>query len=603
MKKYKAFPPETTIANIRTALHKLGLLLHESHILHRDFYSCRVILGNKDLLPLNIGTNGKGRSFEYSLASGYAEFMERLQNQLLLNSKKMLTSKTFNVYSVASSDDSSICKATYSLDEQYIETSMLDPMVCEELARMSGFSCSQQFINELKMFKQGNKSLCVPFYDVQSNIERLFPIEILLLLTGSNGMASGNTPKEAILQSICEIFERFVISELYWKGVTPPTIPLSSFSDGHIKDVIIRYIEENEDYTVAVKDCSLGLGIPAVGLLIIDKKNNKYNFKIGVDFVPEVELERCFTEIHQGRDTFGGLPYSIIHTSSKDDVEVRKAEDNLMKIFIDGTGFWPISILRETPSYDFEGFNEKYGLSNSDDIRIAINLIHILGYNIYIRNNSTLGFPAYYVVVPGMSQIIAKNPFVSVYKPSFIDMSLINQLGRVTEDIAGKILHSINENYEAMKSNSFALKNVFVHNTNEDLNELSVEMLATLLALYVNDRATAIKYLELYLVNKDKIEYQYYYACLDYLKLRGESQDILKQLYGIELTTEVCGDLDVPHRVLQHYSFPNCPDCNNCKLRKECRQHTILAISEKVKASSIVIDQRQTQSDIWDNAD
>ena len=109
------------------------------------------------------------------------------------------------------------------------------------------------------MFKQGNKSLCVPFYDVQSNIERLFPIEILLLLTGSNGMASGNTPKEAILQSICEIFERFVISELYWKGVTPPTIPLSSFSDGHIKDVIIRYIEENEDYTVAVKDCSLGL--------------------------------------------------------------------------------------------------------------------------------------------------------------------------------------------------------------------------------------------------------------------------------------------------------------------------------------------------------
>lgn len=51
-----------------------------------------------------------------------------------------------------------------------------------------------------------------------------------------------------------------------------------------------------------------------------------------------------------------------------------------------------------------------------------------------------------------------------------------------------------------MKSNSFALKNVFVHNTNEDLNELSVEMLATLLALYVDDKVTAIKYLELYLI-------------------------------------------------------------------------------------------------------
>lgn len=131
-----------------------------------------------------------------------------------------------------------------------------------------------------------------------------------------------------------------------------------------------------------------------------------------------------------------------------------------------------------------------------------------------------------------MSQIIAKNPFVSVYKPSFIDLSLINQLGRVTEDMAGKILNSINENYKAMKSNSFALKNIFVHNSNEDLNELSVEMLATLLALYVDDKVTAIKYLELYLMDKNKIEYQYYYACLDYLKLRDEEQDILKLIYG-----------------------------------------------------------------------
>lgn len=601
--KYKAVQPETTIANIRTTLHDLDLLLHESHISHRDFYSCRVILGNKGLLPLNIGTNGKGRSFEYSLASGYAEFMERLQNQLLLNSKKMLTSKTFNVYSVASSDGNVMSKTIYSSDEQYIATSMLDSMVCNELARMSGFSCSREFTDELKKFKQENHSLCVPFYDVQSNTERLFPIEILLLLTGSNGMASGNTPKEAILQSICEIFERFVISELYWKELTPPTISLSSFSDGHIKEVIDRYKVENKDYTVIIKDCSLGLGIPAVGLLIIDTKNNKYNFKIGVDFVPEVALERCFTEIHQGRDIFGGLPYSFMDTNCQDDDALRKAEGNLMKIFIDGTGYWPVSILRGTPSYEFKGFNTEYGLSNSSDIRLAFSLIHNLGYNIYIRNNSTLGFPAYYVIIPGMSQIIAKNPFVSVYKPSFIDLSLINQLGRVTEDMAGKILNSINENYKAMKSNSFALKNVFVHNTNEDLNELSVEMLATLLALYVDDKVTAIKYLELYLMDKNKIEYQYYYACLDYLKLRDEEQDILKLIYGKKLAKEVCDDLDIPHNVLQHYSFPNCPNCKNCKLCMECSQQTIEAISEKVKTFGIKIDQRQTQSDLWNDAD
>lgn len=85
--------------------------------------------------------------------------------------------------------------------------------------------------------------------------------------------------------------------------------------------------------------------------------------------------------------------------------------------------------------------------------------------------------------------------------------------------------------------------------------------------------------------------------------LLHESQDILKLLYGKELTREVFEDLDVPHKVLQYYSFPNCPDCKNCKLFKECRQQTIEAISEKVKTSSIEIDQIQTQFDLWNNAD
>lgn len=127
-------------------------------------------------------------------------------------------------------------------------------------------------------------------------------------------------------------------------------------------------------------------------------------------------------------------------------------------------------------------------------------------------------------------------------------------------------------------------------------------MLATLLALYVDDKVTAIKYLELYLMDKNKIEYQYYYACLDYLKLRDEEQDILKLIYGKKLAKEVCDDLDIPHNVLQHYSFPNCPNCKNCKLCMECSQQTIEAISEKVKTFGIKIDQRQTQSDLWNDA-
>lgn len=602
MKKYKAFSPEVTISNIRKSLNDLGVLLYENHIVHEDFFSCRVCLGNNNLLPLNIGTNGKGRSFEYSLASGYAEFMERLQNQLLLNSKKMLSSKTFNLYSISSNEAQGNKQCSYSTDEQYVSSQEIDSSVLEELSVMSGMQSANEFKNALNSFKKEYASLCVPFYDVQNDSEKLFPIEILLLLTGSNGMASGNTPKEAILQSICEIFERYVISEIYWRELTPPTIPFSALPEGKTKEVLKKYIE-NTGNQVIVKDCSLGLGIPAIGLLILDTKTYKYNLKIGVDFVPEIALERCFTEIHQGRDVFGGLPYTFIHTKDTNGDARKKAEENLMNIFIDGTGFWPISILKEQSSYAFNGFNLNYGNSNSEDIRYAIHLIHRLGYNVYIRDNSILGFPTYYVVVPGMSQIIAKNPFESVYKNSFVNLAKINQLGNATIEIAQSILHAIEENYTTMKSNSFMLKNVFVHNTNPDLNELQIEMLGALLAIYVEDPPTAIKYLELYLEDKNKNDYRYYYACLEYLKTTKTDNSILKLLYGESLANEVTGDLQDHSKVLQHYHFPSCPNCKSCKLAGECMQKVIEGISDKVKQNGHELSQTQIGIDLWNKSD
>lgn len=77
MKKYKAEAPICTIGKIRKILSDIGILLLEQHLIHDNFSSCRVTFGNNGLDKLNIGTNGKGRTFEYSLASGYAEFMER----------------------------------------------------------------------------------------------------------------------------------------------------------------------------------------------------------------------------------------------------------------------------------------------------------------------------------------------------------------------------------------------------------------------------------------------------------------------------------------------------------------------------------------------
>ena len=82
-KKYKEISPENTINNITNILFKIGVLLKISPSVNDNLHCCHVSIGNHELDQLNIGTFGKGKSYGYSVASGYAEFMERLQNRYL----------------------------------------------------------------------------------------------------------------------------------------------------------------------------------------------------------------------------------------------------------------------------------------------------------------------------------------------------------------------------------------------------------------------------------------------------------------------------------------------------------------------------------------
>ena len=88
MKPYKACSPATTINRIRKSLDEVGIFLQEASYSNCDcLFTSRVHMSGK-FSPLNIGTNGKGTTYEYALASGYAEFMERLQNNMLFRGFK-----------------------------------------------------------------------------------------------------------------------------------------------------------------------------------------------------------------------------------------------------------------------------------------------------------------------------------------------------------------------------------------------------------------------------------------------------------------------------------------------------------------------------------
>lgn len=594
MKKYKTLPPETTIHNIRTILYRIGILLAEQHTFLKDVCSCRVFIGNNELRPLNIGTNGKGRSFEYSTASGYAEFMERLQNHLLLNEHLMLTEKTFNSFSFIDSQiGGDVKQYFYDTREQFLPISSFNGEIGIDLKKLCGAKDSDIFGDILKSCaERKNEVNCVPFYSVRHNKEIFLPIQYLLLTTGSNGMASGNSYKEAILQAICEIFERYAIGQIYWHELTPPTIEIATFREYSIYDKLSRYIKESGN-TVIIKDCSLGIGLPAIGLLIINPDKKLYNFKLGVDPNPEIALERCLTEIHQGRKEFQGLPYKFINLQNR-----QLAEDNLMKIFLNGTGFWTISILGDCESYPFKGFSRKWGTSNRSDIFNCIELINNLGYNIYIRDNSSLGFPTFYVVVPGMSQIIDKVPS-NPYTKSISKLSLLNTLGRLDENSAKEIIHAIEENYLTMKVQKFELSRMMVYNTNKDLNNLSIDFLLSLLFYFVGDIKNSLNYLDNY-INEQKYVPTYYKACSDYMRIKLDNPDInlvhiLRNLYGDTIANEVVSDLSDSKRIFQYYNLPNCPHCDNCKLYQDCRMSHVRKIQQNIKNIESYINQQRVK--------
>ena len=54
-------------------------------------------------------------------------------------------------------------------------------------------------------------------------------LELVQLLCGTTGLCAGNTPEEAMLQGLMEVFERYAVKKLYQYGLTPPEIPAAPF--------------------------------------------------------------------------------------------------------------------------------------------------------------------------------------------------------------------------------------------------------------------------------------------------------------------------------------------------------------------------------------
>lgn len=592
MKRYKDCEPEITVGVIKKVLADIGIITKEKYVDNNKFQSCRIEVGNSDLSPLHIGTNGKGRTFEYSLASGYAEFLERTQNNLILFYRRFATKdflKDINQsYINKLNAEGLIFDYYYDENEKYETLDYVIKNCGEALMRLT----SSETLDDLRSHLEnnfGNRFLMIPFYSVYEKREIRLPIDVVLSATGSNGMAAGNTNKEAILQSLCEIFERYTMSRIYYKELTPPTIPHDFFVGKPVYDKL-KFIEAKTNYKVIIKDCSLGEGFPVIGILIIDTEKQRYNFSIASDFNPEIALERTITEIYQGVRYFKSVPFELL---TLDEISKRRSDNsvqlNLERIFVNGSGYWPVSIFGDNDSYTFEGFNPNFGNSNEEDLKYCLELIKKYNTNIYIRNNSRLGFPTFYIIVPGLSQIV-EHEVCGAYHNSFAQIRLIREIGGIDKEKAKTISSIIDENYDLMKYRNVNYTRFYIPNINTDLLDLDIELLEFMLLYYIEKFELALKYLRLFLEDKNTDEYLYYYSICDFIDLRwikkmspGEVKSILDKKYSEKLTREIFEDFNNPKIIFQYHKFPNCFNCDECQVLNDCSLFSALKIEKNME--------------------
>lgn len=404
IKKYKAELPEKTVTTIRTILYeKLGIILEEADFISEGgFYSTRIKIGNYSLADSDYGTNGKGMTFSYALASAHGEFMERLQNQAIIRSNSLAYKNSSFIYNNNEyisflEKNNLLLKYQYAPDEEY---AIVTEDNCEELLGNIGFP------DKVTLRKRylGKRLTMLPFYNTTKKTIELLPYEIVFNNCTSNGMCAGNTPKEALIQGLSEIIERYVVREIYTRGLSLPTIPESYFAGTEIlKKLHLLKEKYGKNWIFLIKDCSLSRNYPAIGILMINHIERKYLFHLGVDPSPITALERSLTEIFQGREIAAilDMDYSIQNGMLYDP---NIMDEEFYKTCITGSGHYPITILDEPDNSHFLGFDESWGISDDKDLDKLIRLIEDEGREIFIRDVSFLGFPAYCIYIPGITE-------------------------------------------------------------------------------------------------------------------------------------------------------------------------------------------------------
>ncbi len=329
--------------------------------------------------PRHLYANGKGIYSKACIASALGEYIERLQTNNFFSD--------FYLPGRVSYPD----EVAFELGGAYLNTTLRalydpDKSLCEE--DLVDFNSDYE-----------DRVVALPFVEHTSGASVYFPLNILSNLYVSNGLASGNTPAEAQVQALSEVFERYVKMEVIKNGYALPSFP-PSVVEGFPR--LASDVKELQGlgYGVLVLDASLGGKFPVSAIGLVDQKNSTLFVSFGAHPLLEVSLERTMTELMQGRN-LGELAGFETPTF---DMALVEDSFNLESHFIDSNGKLGFGFLRKNKTFDYTPTSYQ-GTSSQEELAYLCAIVEGMGKEMYLREYTYLGFYSCQILVPGLSEV------------------------------------------------------------------------------------------------------------------------------------------------------------------------------------------------------
>lgn len=582
-KKYKDNTPENTLFRIQTILHEMGLSTVYKWI-ENEYEGC--YSNYVRIYPTQLGTNGKGTDQNYALTSGYAELIERIQNNILYIGEMSEEDKKYGGF-IHFPDQKLVSFETIINDHSNFMDHIFEELGCQN--KEDKIRVLREFAN----IKNGTESecLCIPFADMFNNRVVYLPQDLLFCIHGSNGMSAGNTMEEALVQGLAEVFERYVNRKIALEHVCPPSVPRSFLQQIPSLYRIISEIEKNEEYEVVVKDCSLGRGFPVVAIIIINKKKGTFGVKFASHPSFQVALERTLTEAFQGKK----LEQFTIANSIGFEKQIQH-RDNLLNMMKIGNGIYPKELLVGKPDYEFQPFDLQKDLSNAEMLKRMIELVNKEGYQVFIHDSSYLGFPSYFTIVPGMSEMYTIDWLRVREQQTYVKVvESLNHLQTLTDKEAERVVRYISFKENSMLENQIMWLSGHPFNSKFKGADASTVLLKACCLYQIGDyvkASAAMKMIAEYYEKNQLNGKEIFRCCNFYLYYRAigiteeETKELIETLFEKTVADQVEYIFSDPKTILNRmYPMNHCYDCEHCEMGelKMCEYQQISKVIRKIK--------------------